>query len=222
MKTKPPKSAASTKVVVSNEDKPAYDPLLYTKKWNNGHKFFLASEAKALTELLRTETNCMENFHTQKIGMVRPRNPLNGDITPRDARGEIVLNPNAHGKVANGIPLFSGRIISSSEIVTKFVQKGTVGKIGVTDSKYDILGNKGAFGGNISSQPENLFSLAKTQNSLKLTQQEERAEINNYIAREKAKRHEKELTKQLTTLRQQAVAKERELEYLQNTYAGSR
>jgi hypothetical protein len=222
MKTKPSKSAALTKVVVSTEEKPVYDPLLYTKKWNNGHKFFLASEAKALTELLRTETNCRENFQTQKTGMVRPRNPLNGDITPRDARGEIVLNPNAHGKIANGIPLFSGRVSNSDEIVTKFVQKGTVGKIGITDSKYDILGNKGAFGGNISSQPENLFSLTKTQNSLKAAELEERAEINQYIAREKAKRHEKELTKQLTALKQQAAAKERELEYLQSSYAGSR
>ncbi len=134
-----------------------------------------------------------------------------------------MLNPNAHGKVHGGIPLFSEQKHADSiEIANKFIQKGTVGKIGVTESKYDILGNKNAFGGSVAATPEDLFQLTKTMHNTKIAQQEERNAINSYVRLEKAKRMEKDLAKQLTTLKQQAAEKERELEYLRGTYGGSR
>jgi len=226
MKTKPPKTVESAKLMTINTDadRPAYDPLLYTKQYTNGHKFFLASEAKAMTELLNTEQHCRENFTILKSSMVRPRNPLNGDHTPRDAKGEIVLNPNAHGKVKGGIPLFSNKPTvgyDSEEIASRFVRKGTVGKIGVNHSRYDILGNKNAFGGSTPGQPEDLYKLTRLKDEEKQAQQQERLKINEFTVKEKAKRQQKELAKQLTVLRQQSEAKERELQYLQSTFTES-
>ncbi len=217
MKTKPSKSAgAVTTVIPGVDDKPAYDPLLYTKQYTNGHKFFMASEAKALAEMLNTETRCQQNFNHLRTKMIKPRNPLCGDETPRDLRGNVVLNPNAHGTIVNGDPLFSGRHMSDSlNISRKFAPKGTVGKIGVKDSNYDILGNKEPFAESISSQPDNLFLYTQTQQRAKTAALEEKRTINEYIAIEKAKRLEKDLTKQLSTLRLQAAEKERELQHIQ-------
>lgn len=223
MKTKPPKSAAGVTAVISTDDKPAYDPLLYTRQYNNGHKFFNASEAKALTELLHTETSCRENFSTMRSKMVKPRNPLTGGVTPRDIRGEVVINPNAHGRVVNGEPLFTERSQSDSqEIARKFAPKGTVGKIGVNDTNYDILGNREPFGYDVSSQPENLFMHTQTQHRAKTAAMRERETINSFILKEKAKRREKELAREVTTLRLKAAEKERELEFLQQQSFSSR
>lgn len=219
MKTKPPKAVEPEKLNAAVEDKPAYDPELYKKQWNNGHKFFLASEAKALTELLRTEKHVSENFVRVRTKMVKPRNPLNGDATPRDVDGEPVLNPKSFQRIVGGIPLFSEKDHSDSqEIARKYVQKGTVGKIGVSDSKYDVLGNKDAFGGSVSGQPEDLFALTKTSHAAKERAMEERAKINEYVLKEKAKRQQMDLTRELTILRQEAARKERELEFLRTHY----
>jgi hypothetical protein len=78
----------------------------FTKKYNNGHKSFGAQEAAAYSQLLQTELHAEQKFLAAKGTMTYPRNPLNGDVTPRDVNGNRVSNPNHFDKICNGVLLF--------------------------------------------------------------------------------------------------------------------
>jgi hypothetical protein len=103
------------------------------KEFNNGHKTFIASEAKAFNEQLKAEKTRREYFDAYKHTMIRDRNPLIGDPTPRinlmtgvHVNQEPIINPDW---VPRPLPDF----VTRKEKMTE--------KIGVETSKYHFLGN---------------------------------------------------------------------------------
>lgn len=61
--------------------------------FKNGHKSFTVAEAKVLTETHHRERRQVDNFEAYKSKMLRPRNPLLGEPTPRElvgVQGEVV------------------------------------------------------------------------------------------------------------------------------------
>lgn len=90
------------------------------KRFTNGHKTFNASEAKAFHETLRAEKFSATIFDSKKHEMIRPRNPLTGELTPRDEGTETKSE-------RRGNPL-----IPLNQTETKFRQQVQVtSKIGV-------------------------------------------------------------------------------------------
>lgn len=174
------------------------------RKWTNGHKSFTSAESRALNELLNREKSTQERFVLMKDVMKKPRNPLNGEETPRDERGEVVLNPNAHGKAVSGNSLFNP---AHKEVdPEKFTKKQPIGKIGIMEGKYDILGNTIAKAN--PAEPEDLYFLAK-KNQLKLaTKKADEDAIRAALVKEKLRRYELEMVRQVEALKQQLAQKE--------------
>jgi hypothetical protein len=96
------------------------------KVFNDGHKTHNATEARALQELLKSEKERRKYFEENKLTMVRARNPLTGEATPRDGQGEPIINPNW---VDRGPPLHRKKERELTE------------KIGVQTDRYNCLGN---------------------------------------------------------------------------------
>ena len=65
---------------------------MYGKRFTNGHKTFTSSEVKAVIELQHNEELFRSNFEKYQKNMVRPRDPLAGDATPRNPNGEPIMN----------------------------------------------------------------------------------------------------------------------------------
>eukprot|EP00981_Chlorochromonas_danica_P004414 scaffold886_cov174-Ochromonas_danica.AAC.5 len=60
--------------------------------FNNGHKAFTAADALVLQDSQRRERKAAETFERSKSSLLRPRNPITGDPTPRrevDLRGSV-------------------------------------------------------------------------------------------------------------------------------------
>eukprot|EP01038_Epipyxis_sp_PR26KG_P004452 gene4452-6297_t len=200
------------------------------KKWTNGHKFFDAQQSKGFVELLKTEERTRMKYNTEMKTMIKPRNPLNGDITPRNRNGFKVINPNLYADaVVGSIPLFpedsakkqeeSDSLKKSSIRLTKTKQTALNDKIVVPSSKYDILGNTVKYNNEVpDSISTDLFYYAKQVKNDKTEIQRENEERNKYILQEKAKRQQKLLQQQILTLQRQALEKEKEIERISNTY----
>lgn len=192
----------------------------FNKVYFNGHKFFDAQQSKAHKELLQTESRVAENFHVVKKLLVRPRNPINCDPTPRDERGEAVLNPNLHGKVFGGTLIFTDDYYSNTEnreSLSRFSEKRPTEKIGVDEGRYDILGRTGeTLGSSLLSQ--SLVEAVRDHHAKKVEDMKDKETLNALIMKQKAKRHEKELNRELSVLRRQSDEKSRELDYIKQTY----
>jgi len=191
----------------------------FHKVYFNGHKFFDAQQSKAHKELLQTESRVADNFHAVKKLLVRPRNPINCDPTPRDERGDAVLNPNLHGKVFGGTLIFPNDYSYSEtrESLSRFSDKRPTEKIGVDEGKYDILGRTGeTLGSSLLSQ--SLVEAVRDHHAKKVEDMKDKETLNALIMKQKAKRHEKELSRELSELRRQSNEKSRELEYIKQTY----
>jgi len=180
------------------------------KKYSNGHKTLTTAEARAMTELLAQEAAKREHFHVIKGIMTKPRNPLAGDETPRTENGNVVLNPNAHGTVANGAPLFPAG--QAERIVPP--KKLTTGQIGVPDGKYEILGNKGADILGASAQPVDLFKRAQEDAFRKGLVRAETEALTECKMRATAARKAKQLEAQVARMKLQITAKESEVMFL--------
>lgn len=118
------------------------------KEFNNGHKTFIASEAKAFNEQLKAEKTRREYFDAYKHTMIRDRNPLIGDPTPRvnlmtgvHINQEPIINP-------NWIPRPLPESITKSQKLTE--------KIGIETTKYHFLGNSYMTENKGSSSPSQL------------------------------------------------------------------
>jgi hypothetical protein len=92
------------------------------KKFQNGHKTFNSAEAKALDELLKSERQKADYFNENKFQILRARNPLTGEETPREGEGEPVMNLN-----------WEYRDLPPKVEITS--------KVGISPEKYAILGN---------------------------------------------------------------------------------
>jgi len=208
MKNKPSKLTIRPATTAGRSD---YNPELYKKEWKNGHKCFNAAESKAFSEQLYTESTSVDRFELNRRAMVRPRNPLNGDYSPRNARGVIVMNPNASHTVVGGVRLFS-----DDKTATQIaVKKDLIGKIGVPDSKYNILGNQ--LNHSINDQPDVFNHTQQLAATLK-QKTDEHDIIRNNIAREKALRQQRDIERQINVLQMEAAEKSSQLDFLKTTY----
>jgi hypothetical protein len=182
----------------------------YGKRFTNGHKTLTTMEVEAMTQLLVGEQRKRDNFHLLKDVMVQPRNPLAGDKTPRTQNGDVVLNPNAHGTVANGRPLFDAnrppRILPP--------EKWPQGQIGVPDGKYNILGNSGVDMMAHSAQPKDLFAYAQEEMLRKSLLASEERELSESKRRAAALQQQRVLAQQVATHKLIAEAKLKEIEDL--------
>jgi hypothetical protein len=94
------------------------------REFKDGHKTLNAAEAKALQELLKSERDKRKFFEENKHRMIKARNPLVGEITPRDGMGEPIINPNH----------------TNSDHYKKKPKELTE-KIGINSNRYNCLGN---------------------------------------------------------------------------------
>ena len=107
-------------------------PIDTTKVYSNGHKCMGSMEALGLQQLLAQERNRAEYFQANMHTMHRPRNPMTGEETPREGKGEPLLPPNWKPAV-------------EKEYI------GCTPKVGEIKERYDILGNSPTKG---SKKPE--------------------------------------------------------------------
>jgi hypothetical protein len=80
---------------------------------------------------LKSEKERRKYFEENKLTMVRARNPLTGEATPRDGQGEPIINPNW---IDRGPPLHRKKERELTE------------KIGVQSDRYNCLGNSSKSG----------------------------------------------------------------------------
>jgi hypothetical protein len=176
------------------------------RKWKNGHKNFTSVESSSFIELLNKERVTQERFEVLKDVMKKARNPLNGESTPRDERGEKVINPNAHGKAQGGNMLFDSTL-PPAEVSSFHVKKEPMGKIGVQDGKYNILGNTLTKG--TPAEPEDLYFLAKKNQMKLVAKKADQDAINASLVKDKLRRYELEMTREVERLKQQLNEKEK-------------
>jgi hypothetical protein len=176
------------------------------RKWTNGHKSFTSSESRALNELLDKERTTQERFQELKTVMKKPRNPLNGEPTPRDVRGEIILNPNAHGQATGGNLLYDPDAHARFD-PGRFEKKAPQGKIGVVEEKYDILGNTTQPSN--PAEPEDLYYLAKKNQMKMIAKKADEDAIKAALVKEKLRRYELDMVRQVEALKQQLNEKEK-------------
>ena len=210
------KQASSLKKQTEEQDPKKVD---FTKKYNNGHKFFNSTETQAYNDILKKEEYISKKFDTIKSKLILPRNPLCGDLTPRDEKGDYVINPNAHGKAVGGTLIFPNGLSRtstlSSEALKRMTKKDLVAKIGEEQGRYDILGN--TFSSTLNKSNE-LYGTVGNNYEKKFEEQKEKELLRDFILNEKAKRHEKDIERQIRNLRQQQIEKEQELNYLKATF----
>lgn len=203
---------------------------LSKKKFTNGHKFFNAQESKAFQQLLAVEEEKRTRFNSCKDMLKVPRNPLNGDFTPRDQTGKRVTDPNNFKDVYGGVLLFDPEKDNTSTVVRKVNPKDTLisscAKIGVQNGKHEILGNDPAFwpagtdtfgapGGGISTSH---FDTVKLQDDNSRSKNEEKKKRLDYIHREKAKRQQADLQREIAVLQKQQEQRQKQINYLESTY----
>jgi hypothetical protein len=220
MKTKPAEGQESPqkpagKSAANPTDRPEVD---FTKEWSNGHKFFTTPEQRAYSELLRTEERTRTNYDSVREKLTKPRNPLYGEVTPRDHRNNVVMNPRLLHTVKGGLPLFD----RANSPTREYRPNRTAEKIGIQQGKYDVLGNTCAEGIAVSETGDqfDLYKTVKMQHEKKVQEHKEQEKINEYVLKEKAKRYEKELGRQMLMLQRKFEDKNKEMLVLHSTFKG--
>jgi len=209
-------------VKVEEFELPAQKPVMlnrpsldFTKEFKNGHRAFNSTESRALSELMHTEVSTRERYQRIKADIKRPRNPLMGESTPRDIRGSVVMNPKLLDTVNGGTALFTREQIEYDNSYFKF-EKSPVGKIGVPEEKYSILGNSQIIGS--PAQAEDFHQTVHRHSDQKKKMKEDQEKIQECIAREKAKRYQVQLSRQLLVLKKQIADKSAELDFVKTRY----
>lgn len=187
----------------------------FSKEYKNGHKAFNSTEARAMSELMHTEESTRERYQRIKAEIKRPRNPLMGESTPRDFRGSVVMNPKMLDTVNGGTSLFTREQIEYDSTYVK-VEKSPIGKIGVPEQKYSILGNTLTIGS--PAQAEDFYQTVSRHSDQKKRLKEDQDKIQQFIAREKAKRYQVQLSRQLLVLKKQIADKSAELDFVKTRY----
>jgi hypothetical protein len=191
------------------------------KKFTNGHKFFLAHESKGYVELLKREESTQTNYHATKMSKTRPRDPLNGDPTPRDKDGNAVLNTSKPGAQAvGGQPLFPERVnvlpFEQTATYQTFLKKQAVGKIGVDEERYSVLGNTVS---PLSALPDDLAYLVKKTGAPKKSSKEAmQREVTENIQRQKLMREQRKLNREFINMKLDLEAKESNMNTLSSTF----
>ena len=186
----------------------------FTKEWSNSHKCLNASETAALKECMRREDYCAANFEKHADIMVFPRNPVTGEATPRLDDGFRVMNPNEKrvlGRTVGGVP-----VINPFRSENPFVERPSpLGKIGVREEAYNILGNTEA---KLSAaQPVDLHELVRENHLRKTAKGNAMAELRACKERAFALRRQKDVERDMIMLQNTLEMKQQELDYLRQT-----
>lgn len=72
-------------VVDRNDSKKAVE-------YNDGHRSFNAMETKAISAYYLKERQIRERFDREKASMIKPRNPIHAEATPRDGKGVPLID----------------------------------------------------------------------------------------------------------------------------------
>ncbi len=97
------------------------------KRFNNGHKHFTSAEAMELVQVLKVEERLATNFDKNKMTMIRPRNPLVGEKTPRDEHeGVPLIREDAQDIYIRSVPEITKKIGSLPDgILSRAAELGT-------------------------------------------------------------------------------------------------
>lgn len=186
-----------------------------TKRFTNGHKQFTAEESGGFKQTLNVESRKREEFFRNKDFMIKPRNPMTGEPTPRDIDGNRLLCPGDYMKVVHANPLFPKDRPPSVHKETK----GILGKIGECSGRYEVLGNVDL--SKTLAQPEDLYAKSRYDYERKLSSAREKELMATVKINVDAKRHEKMLEREILALKLQLADKEAELRLLRDrTYSG--
>lgn len=82
-----PKVKIGEKIIAGENNK------VEKKIFTNGHKSWTAPEAKRLLEQQKRERDTLKNFEANRDSIIRARNPILGDSTPRETvnlKGEVL------------------------------------------------------------------------------------------------------------------------------------
>ena len=189
---------------------------LFAREYKDGHKTLNSKEAKAITELLVSENKKRDAFQRNlSLDILgRPRNPLTGEETPRNIRGEPIMNSTALIEATNKIPLMN-RDMPYRELPKKMEP---LGKIGVHEEIYrKALGNSVSDYSVGAAQPIDLFARTKNESDIKAKTLKNAEKIADAKKRASAQRHEQHLIMTINQLRAQLRDKESELEVLRNS-----
>lgn len=213
----PSAAPVSTKPLVSSGKLGATNrtEVDFTKQWSDGHKSFNSAQVRALDELIHNEMGIRDRYESLKGQLRRPRNPLTGEETPRDSRGNIVMNPAKFHTVANGSPLFNPDYLAGTLTYTSPAKpkKELVGKIGVPDGKYEAMGNTGS-----PARTDDMYGTIAYMHEKKKKLREEQLQIGQCIAREKAKRYRDQLQREILALHHKAEDRTAEINILKSKY----
>ena len=189
---------------------------LFAREYKDGHKTLNSKEAKAITELLVSENKKRDAFlrNLSKDVLGRPRNPLNGEETPRNIRGEPIMNSVALIEATNKIPLMN-KDMPYRELPKKMEP---LGKIGVNEENYrKALGNSVSDYTVGAAQPVDLFARTKNESEIKAQTLRKAEMVADAKKRASAQRHEQHLIMTINQLRSQLREKESELDILRNS-----
>lgn len=93
------------------------------RRFKNGHKQFTAAEAMELKHVLKVEEQLASNFERNKHKMVRARNPLTGEQTPRGKNDGVPILPDNLPPVRERVkPEVTGKIGFVGENCTNTAQ----------------------------------------------------------------------------------------------------
>jgi hypothetical protein len=124
------------------------------------------------------------------------------------------LNPRAFEMVQNGVPLFPANRPPMRELKQP---PEPVGKIGVVDESYAILGNK-----SLRTTPattEDLYQVAQLTATIKSALKSEAELMKECKKKTHTKRQLQELEREVQEMRISSALKEREIEKLRNSLA---
>lgn len=143
-----------------------------------------------------------------------------GEETPRNIRGEPIMNNSALIEAKNRIPLMRNDI-PYRELPKKMEP---IGKIGVKEENYrKALGNSVSDFSVGMAQPEDLFARTRNENEVKMKAIKKAEDVALMKMRTSARRHEQLLVASIERLKSDLRDKEKELEILRNSreYIGS-
>lgn len=129
-------------------------------EFKDGHKSFNTMETEAISAYYLKERQIREHFEREKSSMIRPRNPIHAEATPRDGQGILLID--------SSIPQVDVLSIHKESTLRRRRYLPVTGKIGNQDELYitERSPNRPAATQKIDSSVEFLTSIRKRKETL--------------------------------------------------------
>ena len=195
----------------------------YGKRFTNGHKCFTSSQVKAVHELQHHEENFRQAFVRDKDIFLRPRDPMVGDETPRDAHGQPIMQSSqlkTHIVKTNSEMLFPENRPPARKVPPI---KNPPGQIGTSVEKYNILGNRDNpdFGDAGANPKGDMNRYAQELHARKMTAKTDSDEFARTLMKVKAERQQAMLQRQINRMTLDAQYKTQQIQTLRDTWSNS-